>query len=44
VVMSGADVERFQELQAAAAFEKPAPMAQVAEVLRRICTNATPTQ
>ena len=37
VVLSGADDERFPELEAAAAFEKPVRMAQVAGAVRRLC-------
>ena len=37
VIMSGADTERFHELEAAAAFEKPVPMVEVADVVRRLC-------
>ena len=36
VIMSGADVDRFPELDAAAAFEKPVMMAQVAGVIRKL--------
>jgi CheY-like chemotaxis protein len=36
VVLSGADVDRFPELDAAAAFEKPVRMAQVAGAVRRL--------
>jgi CheY-like chemotaxis protein len=37
VIMSGADVDRFNELEAAAAFEKPVQMSEVAVVLHRLC-------
>jgi CheY-like chemotaxis protein len=37
VIMSGADVDRFGELAAAATFEKPVQMAEVASVLHRLC-------
>ena len=36
VVMSGADADRFPELEAAAAFEKPVTLAQVAGVIRKL--------
>jgi CheY-like chemotaxis protein len=36
VIMSGADAERFPELDAAAAFEKPVRMTEVADVVRRL--------
>jgi CheY-like chemotaxis protein len=36
VIMSGADADRFPELDAAAAFEKPVRMAQVAGAVRRL--------
>jgi CheY-like chemotaxis protein len=36
VIMSGADADRFPELEAAAAFEKPVTMAQVAGVIRKL--------
>jgi CheY-like chemotaxis protein len=36
VVLSGADAERFPELEAAAAFEKPVRMEQVADAVRRL--------
>lgn len=37
VIMSGADVDRFAELGAAASFEKPVQMSEVAVVLHRLC-------
>lgn len=37
VIMSGADVDRFDELGAAAAFEKPVQMSEVASALHRLC-------
>jgi CheY-like chemotaxis protein len=37
VIMSGADVDRFNELEAAAAFEKPVQMSEVVVVLHRLC-------
>jgi CheY-like chemotaxis protein len=37
VIMSGADVDRFNELEAAAAFEKPVQMSEVAVVLHKLC-------
>lgn len=40
VVLSGADAERFPELEAAAAFEKPVRMAEVVGVVRRLCAGA----
>jgi hypothetical protein len=36
VVLSGADVERFAELEAAAVFEKPVKMWQVVVAVRRL--------
>src|SRR5437868_2306902 len=36
VVLSGADADRFPELEAAEAFEKPVRMAQVADAVRRL--------
>ena len=36
VVLSGADADRFPELEAAAAFEKPVTLAQVAGVIRKL--------
>jgi CheY-like chemotaxis protein len=36
VVLSGADADRFSELAAAEAFEKPVRMAQVAGAVRRL--------
>jgi two-component system, NarL family, sensor histidine kinase EvgS len=41
IIMSGADTERFHELEAAAAFEKPVPMVEVADVVRRLCAAAS---
>jgi CheY-like chemotaxis protein len=40
VIMSGADADRFHELEAAAAFEKPARMSEVTDVIRRICDTS----
>jgi CheY-like chemotaxis protein len=37
VVLSGADSDRFAELEAAATFQKPVRMSQVAGVVRRLC-------
>ena len=37
VVLSGADADRFPELEAAATFEKPVRMAQVVGAIRRLC-------
>jgi CheY-like chemotaxis protein len=39
VIMSGADVDRFSELEAAASFEKPVQMSEVAQVLHRLCAG-----
>ena len=39
VVLSGADADRFPELEADAAFEKPVRMAQVAGAVRRLSTS-----
>ena len=39
VVLSGADADRFPELDADAAFEKPVRMAQVAGAVRRLSTE-----
>src|SRR5436190_13333263 len=36
VILSGADADRFPELGAAEAFEKPVRMAQVADAVRRL--------
>ena len=36
VIMSGADADRFLELEAAAAFEKPVTMAQITGVVRKL--------
>lgn len=44
VVLSGADADRFPELDAAAAFEKPVKMAQVAGAVRRLCETAPPNE
>jgi CheY-like chemotaxis protein len=41
VVLSGADADRFAELEAAAAFEKPVRMAQVAGAVRRLSAQPT---
>ena len=40
IVLSGADADRFPELDAAAAFEKPVRMEQVAGVVRRLSAEA----
>jgi CheY-like chemotaxis protein len=40
VVLSGADSERFAELEAAATFEKPVKMSQVVLVVRRLSASA----
>ena len=42
IVLSGADVGRFFELDAAATFQKPARMADVCLGVRQICENASP--
>ena len=42
VVLSGADADRFPELEAEAAFEKPVRMAQVAAAVRRLSTASPP--
>jgi CheY-like chemotaxis protein len=39
VILSGADADRFPELDAAAAFEKPVRMAQVAGAIRRLSAS-----
>jgi CheY-like chemotaxis protein len=41
VVLSGADADRFPELEADAAFEKPVRMAQVAGAVRRLSAETT---
>ena len=41
VVLSGADADRFPELDADAAFEKPVRMAQVAGAVRRLSTETS---
>lgn len=41
VIMSGADVDRFGELGAAATFEKPVQMSEVAVVLHRLCDRTS---
>ena len=38
VVLSGADADRFAELEAAATFEKPVRMSQVVNTVRRLST------
>jgi CheY-like chemotaxis protein len=40
VVLSGADADRFPELEAAAVFEKPVRMSEVAGVVRRLSDGA----
>jgi CheY-like chemotaxis protein len=37
IVLSGADADRFQELDAVAAFEKPFSMPQLVATVRRFC-------
>jgi CheY-like chemotaxis protein len=39
VIMSGADVDRFAELEATASFEKPVQMSEVAGLLHRLCAS-----
>jgi CheY-like chemotaxis protein len=41
VIMSGADVDRFGELGAAATFEKPVQMSEVAVMLHRLCNRTS---
>ena len=41
VVLAGADIDRFHELNATATFQKPARFADIVSVLRRICDGAT---
>jgi CheY-like chemotaxis protein len=41
VVLSGADADRFPELDADAAFEKPVRMAQVAGAVRRLSSETS---
>jgi CheY-like chemotaxis protein len=36
IVLSGADAQRFSELDAVAAFEKPVAVAQIADMLHRL--------
>ena len=40
IVLSGGDVDRFFELEAAATFQKPARMSEVRHCVRRLCENA----
>lgn len=42
VVLSGADADRFPELEAAEAFEKPVRMSQVAGAVRRLSDLSLP--
>ena len=42
VVLSGADADRFPELEAAEAFEKPVRMSQVAAAVRRLSEISLP--
>jgi len=43
VVLSGADADRFPELEAAEAFEKPVRMSQLADAVRRLSGLSLPT-
>ena len=43
VVLSGADSDLLSELEAAAAFEKPVKMAQIAGAVRRLCGDSSPS-
>jgi CheY-like chemotaxis protein len=40
IVLSGADADRFPELEAAEAFEKPVRMAEVAGAVRRLAASS----
>ena len=42
VVLSGADADRFPELEAAEVFEKPVRMSEVAEAVRRLSELSLP--
>ena len=42
VVLSGADADRFPELEAAETFEKPVRMSEVAEAVRRLSELSLP--
>ena len=42
VVLSGADADRFPELEAAEVFEKPVRMSQLAEAVRRLSELSLP--
>jgi CheY-like chemotaxis protein len=42
VVLSGADADRFSELDPAAAFEKPVRMAQVVGIIRQLSSGTAP--
>ena len=37
IVVSGADTQRFHELDAAATFEKPVPLAKLLGAIQRVC-------
>ena len=39
VILSGADTDRFDELQAAATFEKPASFVELAKVVRELASH-----
>ena len=41
VVLSGADAERVQELDAAASFRKPVSFPDIIDVVRRLCAGNT---
>lgn len=43
VVLSGADADRFHELDAAAAFDKPARMSDLVPCLRHLCGSTRTT-
>jgi chemotaxis family two-component system sensor histidine kinase/response regulator PixL len=40
IVLSGADIDRFDELQAAATFEKPASFSDVAKCVRELASQS----
>ncbi len=42
IVLSGADTERFHEIEAAATFHKPADMSELLSCVRRLCENPGP--
>jgi CheY-like chemotaxis protein len=39
IVMSGADADRFHELDAAATFEKPVELAKILAAIQRVCPH-----